>query len=96
MKRPEKSAIKDWFLLQDNDPPYRTLIVKNCLARHSVTTLEHPSYSPNPAPADFYQFPQLKMKLKGHCFMDSNEVIENGTKLLNGVSKIGFKECFEQ
>ena len=28
--------------------------------------------------------------------MDSDEVIENATKLLQDVSKNGFQECFEQ
>ncbi|GBM83745.1 hypothetical protein AVEN_189708-1 [Araneus ventricosus] len=75
---------------------YGTLIVKKYLARHSVITLEHPSYSPDLAPAEFYPFPRLKMKLKGHRFVDSDEVIENAMKQLKDVSKNGFQECFEQ
>ena len=40
------------------------LIEKKYLARHSVTTLEHPLYSQNLAQEDFYLFPWLKLKLK--------------------------------
>ncbi|GBN05375.1 hypothetical protein AVEN_142317-1, partial [Araneus ventricosus] len=87
-KRPEKWATNDWFLLHDN--------VKKYLDKHSVTTLEHPPYSPDLAPADFYLFPRLKMKLKGHRFVDSDEVIENAIKQLKVLSKNGFQECFEQ
>ncbi|GBL81888.1 hypothetical protein AVEN_50488-1 [Araneus ventricosus] len=87
-KRPEKWATNDWFLLCDNAPPHRALIVKKYLARHSVTTLEHPPYSPDIEPADFYLFPRLKMKLKGHHFVDSDEVIENATKKLKDLSKM--------
>ena len=47
-----------------------------------VTNLKHPPYSPALERAEFYLFPRLKMKLKGHHFVDSNEVIENATKLL--------------
>ncbi|GBL63387.1 hypothetical protein AVEN_125751-1 [Araneus ventricosus] len=65
-------------------------------ARHTVPTLEHPPYSPDLVPADFYLFPRLKMKLMGHRFVDSNEVIENATKQLKDLSKNGFLECFEQ
>ncbi|GBO18478.1 hypothetical protein AVEN_231257-1 [Araneus ventricosus] len=75
-KRPEKWATNDWFLLHDNAPPHRALIVKKYLTRHSVTNLEHPPYSSDLAPADFYLLPRLKMKLKGHRFVDSDEVIE--------------------
>ncbi|GBM66277.1 hypothetical protein AVEN_235780-1 [Araneus ventricosus] len=69
---------------------------KKYLSRHSVTTLEHPPYSPDPAPAEFYLFPRLKMELKGHRFVDSDEVIENATKQLKDLSKNEFQECCEQ
>ncbi|GBN55687.1 hypothetical protein AVEN_132526-1 [Araneus ventricosus] len=36
------------------------------------------------------------MKLKGHRFVDSDEVIENATKQLKDLSKNGFLECSEQ
>ncbi|GBO41267.1 hypothetical protein AVEN_216919-1, partial [Araneus ventricosus] len=86
-KLPEKWATNDWFLLHDNAPPHRALIVKKYLARHSATTLEHPPYSPDLAPTDFYLFPRLIMKLKGRRFVDSDEVIENATKQLKDLSK---------
>ncbi|GBO01766.1 hypothetical protein AVEN_228263-1 [Araneus ventricosus] len=73
-----------------------SLNVKKYLAGHSVTTLVHPPYSSDLEPADFYLFPWLKMKLKGHRFVDSDEVIENATKQLKDLSKNGFQECFEQ
>ncbi|GBM10250.1 hypothetical protein AVEN_177512-1 [Araneus ventricosus] len=95
-KRSEKWATNDWFLFHDNAPPHSALIVKKYLVRHSVTTLEHPPYSPDLAPADFYLFPRLKMKFMGHRFVDSDEVIENATKQLKYLSKNGFQTCFEQ
>ena len=51
-----------------------TLIVKKYFAKHNVTTLEHPLYSPERVLADFYLFLQLKMKLKEYCFADSDKV----------------------
>jgi hypothetical protein len=35
------------------------LLVKDFLAKNNVTTLEHPPYSPDFSPADFYMFPRL-------------------------------------
>jgi hypothetical protein len=32
--------------------------------------LDHPSYSPDLAPCDFWLFPKLKTALKGHRFSD--------------------------
>ncbi|GBN95730.1 hypothetical protein AVEN_220804-1 [Araneus ventricosus] len=85
--RESDAGANDRFLLHDNAPPHRALVVEKYLARHSVTTLEHPPYSPDLAPADSYLFPRLKMKLKGHRFVDSDEVIENATKQLKDLSK---------
>ncbi|GBO12730.1 hypothetical protein AVEN_75816-1 [Araneus ventricosus] len=82
-KRPKKWATNGWFLLLS-----RALIVEKYLARHSVTTPEHPPYSPDLAPADFYLFPGLKMKLKGHRYVDSEKVIENATKQQKDPSKM--------
>lgn len=57
--------------------------------------LEHLPYFLDLAPADFYLFSRLKMNLKRHRFVDSDEAIENATKQLN-LLKNGFQECFEQ
>jgi hypothetical protein len=54
-----------------------------------VTTLEHSTYSPDLAPADFYLFPRLKSALKGRHFCDI-DVIKNATEELKGLSQNGF------
>jgi transposase len=43
--------------LHDNAPTHRSILVKDFLAKNNVTTLEHPPYSPDLIPADFYLFP---------------------------------------
>ena len=55
--------------------------------RHSDTTLKHPPHSSCLAPVHFYLFSWLKMKLKGNCFVDSDEVIKNATKPLKDLTK---------
>jgi hypothetical protein len=34
-----------WFLLHDNVPAYRLVVVKDFLAKNNVKTLEHPPYT---------------------------------------------------
>jgi hypothetical protein len=41
-KRPEKWRTCSWFLLHDNAPAYRLILVKDFLAKNNATTLEHP------------------------------------------------------
>ena len=42
MKRPEKWTIDRRFLLHNNAPAHRSVLVKDVLAKNNVTTLDHP------------------------------------------------------
>ena len=68
-KRPEKWRTNSWFLLHDNAPAPRSVLVKDFLAKNSVTTLQHPTYYPDLASANFYLSPLLKSSLKGRRFV---------------------------
>ena len=57
-KRPELWRNR-WNLHQDNTPAHNTLPVKEFLANKNITVLEHPLYSPDLAPCDFYLFPKI-------------------------------------
>ncbi|KAJ4451209.1 hypothetical protein ANN_02669 [Periplaneta americana] len=74
-KRPEKWVENNWFLMHDNAPAHRAIIVKNFLARHNITALDHSPYSPV-SPPDYFLFPRLKSHLKGRRF-NAEEVIAN-------------------
>ena len=85
-KHPEKCRISSWFLLHDNDPVHRSVLVKDFPANNNVTTLEHLLYSPNLAPADFHLFPRLKLALKGRFFCGATGIIKNATEELKRLS----------
>jgi hypothetical protein len=65
MESPEKWTTNNWSLLLDNGPGHRAVFVQDFLAKNVVITLEHPPYSLDLAPADFYLSPPLKSGLKG-------------------------------
>ena len=44
-KCPPKLRTNSWCLLHDNSPSHWSVLVKNFLAKNTVTTLEHPLYS---------------------------------------------------
>jgi len=56
-KSPEKLRTNNLFLLHNNAPAHRPVLVKDILAKNNVTTLEHPKYSHDLAAADFYPYP---------------------------------------
>ena len=51
-------------------------------------TLEHPPYSPDLAPADFYLFPRLRSALKGRRLFDATDIINNATEELKRLSEM--------
>ncbi len=63
-KRPQMAA-GDWFFHWDNAPVHTAAMVKDWLAARGIQLLEHPPYSPDLAPADFFFFPKMKEELAG-------------------------------
>ena len=49
-----------WILHHDNAPAPDALRVREFLANNSTTKTDHPPYSPDLAPCDFWLFPNLK------------------------------------
>jgi histone-lysine N-methyltransferase SETMAR len=56
-KRPELWRMKNWLLLHDKGPAYRSVLVQEDLAKQQVTVLPHYPYSPDLAPCDFFLSP---------------------------------------
>jgi hypothetical protein len=56
-----------------------------------MAVIPHPPYSPDLSPCDFFLFPKMKLKLKGHRFdtieeiqAESQRVLETDRKALPG------------
>jgi hypothetical protein len=94
-KRHEKWWAKSSFLLHENIPAYRSVLIKDFLAKNNVTTIHHPLYSPNMASADFDVFVWLKTALKGRHCCDATDIIKNATDELKRLSQNVFQECFQ-
>jgi transposase len=92
-KRPEKWRANSWLVLPDNAPTHRSSLVMEVLAKSNVATLEHPSYSPDLTPGDFYLFPRLKLALNGRSFCDATDVIKNATEELKRLLQNDFQGC---
>ena len=65
------------------------------LATKQITVLEHPDYSPDPAPSDFFLFPKIKYMLNGIHFYDTDDIKSNTTAALKAVPQNQFQNCFE-
>jgi len=58
--------------------------------------MEHPPYSPDLAPCDFFLFPKIKSALKGTRFESVEAVRAKATQLLNSLTQDDLQHCFQQ
>jgi len=63
--RPGICEYGDWFLFHNNAPSHNATIIKQFLAQRKVTVIDHPPYSPDLAPTDYFLFPKVKSQLEG-------------------------------
>ena len=94
-KRPELSANNSWILHHDNTPAHTALSVREFVATKQITVLEHPAYSPDLAPNDFFLFPKIKEILKGRHFDNTNDIWSNTMAALKAIPQNQFQNCFE-
>jgi len=71
------------------------LSVREFLAAKQITVLEHPAYSQDLAPNNFFLFPKIKEILKGRHFDDIDDIRSNTTAALKAIPKTQFQNCFE-
>jgi transposase len=83
-------------LHHDNASAHDALAVREFLAKKSILTLDHPPYSPDLAPCDFWLFSTLKNALKGHRFSDIADIQGHVTTILQSIPEEEFQKCFEQ
>jgi len=94
-KRPELFASNSWILHHDNAPAHMALSVREFLATKQITVLEHPAYSPDLAPSDFFLFPKIKEILKGRHFDDIDDIRSSTMAALKAIPQNQLQNCFE-
>jgi len=58
---------------QDNAPAHKSVLAMGKFRDLHYELLEHPPYSPDLAPSDFYLFPKLKLFLAGQRFSSNQK-----------------------
>jgi histone-lysine N-methyltransferase SETMAR len=62
------------LLLHDNAPSHKSRVASAAIRECGFEELNHPAYSPDLAPSDFYLFANLKQHLRGRKFKDDDEL----------------------
>ncbi|CAK9803903.1 Mariner Mos1 transposase [Anthophora plagiata] len=90
--RPEYRMPASWFLLHDNAPSHKTVAVGEFLAQKQVCVLQHPPYSPDLSPCDYFLFPKLKPAMKGTFYDSVTQVQGAVTRVIAAISQNDIKK----
>jgi len=96
VQRVRRDIADDWVLHRNNAPAHTALSIWEFLVKKNIPILPHPPYSPDLAPCDFYRFPKLKSKLKGHHFGTMENVQKIVTDELHALTENDFHYCYDQ
>jgi len=83
------------MLLHDNARALCAICVQ-FLAQNGVPVLDHPPYSPDLAPADFFLLPRLKSIVKGARFAEVVTIQERVTAVLRSIPTEAFADSFQK
>jgi len=73
VQRKRPAIAKNFILHQDNAPCHNAFFTRDFFEKWGIEVLEHPPYSPDLAPCDYYLFPTLKKALRGRQFTSDQE-----------------------
>ncbi|QQP56491.1 Mariner Mos1 transposase, partial [Caligus rogercresseyi] len=91
-KRPEMVK-RDWYFHFDNAPCHTANSTKEFLAKKGIKVIDHPPYSPDLAPADFFYYPVMKKMLEGVEIVDKS-VQKEWTRVKRAIPEDRFREAF--
>ncbi|CAK1596485.1 unnamed protein product [Parnassius mnemosyne] len=89
------------LFLQDNAPVHTAHVARQALKDTGFSEIDHPLYSPDLAPSDFFPFSNLKKDLRSRRFADHNEMKtavdrhfeEKDTEYFLGGLKVLYARC---
>jgi hypothetical protein len=93
--RPEMWKKGSWILHHDNAPAHSALSVKTFLAKHKISILEHPPYSPDLAPCDIF-ISKDQVCIERTRFESVAAVKAKATEVMKKLSEKDQKHCFQQ
>ena len=78
----------------DIAPVHTARLVTELLRSYDWETRQHPRYSPDLAPADFYIFPKMKENLRGQRFESEEDIILATKSALRELEKDTYVNAF--
>lgn len=83
----KRTQRKNILFLHDNAPAHKAHKAMTKLEQLGYELVQHPPYSPDLAPSDYYLFPNLKRMLRGKRFYTNEQVESETNAYFEGLSK---------
>ena len=93
-KERPRTGVTNMKILFDNARPHVHADVNNFLMEHRMIKIDHPPYSPDLAPCDFWLFDLVKRQLGSH--KTTRGLKMQITKILNSIPKEEYLKTFEK
>lgn len=94
--RPEYRAPGSWLLLLDDTPTRKTVAVRKFLAKKQIPVIQHPAYSPDLSPCNYYLFPKIKSTIKGAMYEDIEDIKTAVTSFINTIEKPALQKSMRE
>jgi len=94
--RPALYRTRDFFLLHDKAPVHLAAKIRQFLTQKQVLTLNHPAYSPDLSPPDYFLFPKVKLQLKSARLDTIEEIQKAVTDQLNKIPTEEFSNAMKK
>lgn len=94
-KRP-RTGLRGILLHHDNASSHTANATIEFLEKTSVKLMTHSPYSPDLAPCDFFLFPNVKNRMRGHRFPSPEDAVAAYTEELSAMSEIEWRGCFQK
>ena len=95
-KRRPCTGVRGIKLLHNNAPAHKSATVQEYLKESELDVLDHPPYSPNLSPCDFWLFPRLKKMLAGHRFESRCGIGSAVYQCLQHIPKEDYRAAFRK
>ncbi|CAH1985254.1 unnamed protein product [Acanthoscelides obtectus] len=83
------------ILHQDNASSHTAQKTRQYLMEENVELLDHPPYSPDLSPSDFFTFPKIKKRLRGQRFQSPEEAVDEFKNAVLDLPANEWNRCFE-
>ena len=95
-KTRKKMGAKGMTIHWDNARPHKSATAVEAIREVGVLQMPHPSYSPDISPADFFLFGEIKRRLKGESFGDSEELLAAVRLITESIDKNTREKVFRE